>query len=253
VNRHLDFLLCRLYDHSPLDSQHAADLAKSGITDETRLQHKIRTVPPEMLRPLLGYDPRGVRTALLFPFPDFDGGFMDYVKVKVFGETGAAELRGDAIHEHRDRWRYNCGHRKYLVRRQAAPRLYIPIPTMHRAVATDEPLWLVEGMKKSLAVMQLGLPAIGLESPFSWHVKGSRALLDDFSHIRLRGRLIELVPDADIATNPMILRAMHQLGDALRAAGARPRLVRLPTGVKGADDFIVMKSGGDRVNERVGC
>jgi Domain of unknown function (DUF3854) len=113
---------------------------------------------------------------------------------------------------------------------------------MEQALESDEPLWLVEGMKKALAVSQLGVPSVGLESAWSWHMKGSSTLLPDFAVIALRGRVVELVPDSDVQTNPMIARAVQQLADALRSAGARPRLVRLPADVKGADDFIEMKS-----------
>jgi len=166
---------------------------------------------------------------------------MDYVKLKIWTDDAEpADVPGDEVEEHRAKWRYNNGARKYLVRRQSTPRLYFPIPTMQQALQGTEPLWLIEGMKKSLSVMQLGLPAIGMESAWSWHVKDSRALLSDFSFIRMKDRIVEIVPDSDVGTNPMIARSMRQLADALRAAGARPRLVRLPREVKGADDFIEM-------------
>jgi hypothetical protein len=103
-----------------------------------------------------------VRSAYLIPFLDPCGGWLDHVNVKVFGDGLARDVRGDDIDEHRGRWRYNGGQRKYLVRRQSAPRLYFPIPTMRQALEDGAPLWLVEGMKKALAVSQLDLPAVGL-------------------------------------------------------------------------------------------
>src|SRR5262249_37685199 len=146
------------------------------------------------------------------------------------------------VDERRERWRYNGGQRKYLVAKRSAPRLYFPIPTMREVLEGDEPLWLIEGMKKAVAVAQLGLPAVGIESAWSWHVEGARALLPDFDLIRMAGRVVELVPDSDVATNPMISRSMRQLADVLRRVGARPRLVRIPeTGCEkvGIDDYIV--------------
>lgn len=83
-----------------------------------------------------------------------------------------------------------------------------------RALSGDEPLWIVEGMKKALAVAQLQCPAVGIESAWSWHPKGSRALLADFGYIMLRDRFVEVVPDSDVQTNPMIAHSMRQLGDA---------------------------------------
>ena len=241
MNAHLDFLLSSVYDNAEPHPEHLSDWRKSGLTDETTRVQKLRSVPPDMIELLLGFRAPKVRHAYIIPFPDPRGGWMDHVKMKVFSnDDEAADVRGDEVEEHHERWRYNGGKRKYLVRRQSAPRLYFPILTMQRARESDDPLWLVEGMKKALAVMQLGLPAVGIESAWGWHVKGSTSLLPDFYCITLKKRLVELVPDSDVQTNPMISRAMRQLADALRAVGARPRLVRLPSGVKGADDFIEM-------------
>jgi hypothetical protein len=230
MNPYLDFLLSVNFDNATLHPEHQADLDKSGITDETRRRHKIRSVPPDMFGKLLGFEPRGVRHALLFPFPSVHGGFLDYVKLKIWSDDDAGrDVRGDQVEEHRERGRgYNNGTRKYLVCRKATPRLYLPIPTMRRVLAGDEPLWLVEGMKKSLAAAQLALATVGLESAWSWHVKGSTLLLPDFGYINLKNRVVELVPDSDVQTNPMIARSMREFAGALRAAGARPRLVRLP-------------------------
>jgi Domain of unknown function (DUF3854) len=195
-----------------------------------------------MIGKLLGFEPCGVRHALLFPFPGPAGGFVDHVKMKIWvDDAEPGDVRGDEVEEHGERWRYNGGERKYRVRRRSSPRLYLPILTMQQALQGTAPLWLIEGMKKALAVMQLGLPAVGIESAWGWHVKGSRDLLPDFSFIRVKDRIIEILPDSDIATNPMIARSMRQRADALRAAGARPRLVLLPPEVKGADDFIEME------------
>jgi len=178
----------------------------------------------------------------LFPFPNPLGGFMDYVKMKMWTDDAEpGDVRGDQVEEHREKkWQYNGGQRKYMVRHQSTPQLYIPIPTMPQALQGTEPLWVAEGMKKALAVGQLGLPVVGIESPFSWHVKNSRDLLPDFSFINLKNRIVEVVPDSDVQTNPMIARSVRQFADALRAVGARPRLVQLPREVKGADDFIEM-------------
>jgi uncharacterized protein DUF3854 len=241
VNPHLAHLISDAYDGA-LAPEHLADLRKS-ITDETGRLHRIRSVPLASF-PALGLTLRkAVRSAYLIPFPAPDGGWMDHVKVRLFTDDGScAEARGARVAEQRERWRYNRGRQKYDVPRDAAPRLYFPIPSMRDALAGPAPLWIVEGMKKALAVMQLGLPVVGIESAWGWHVKGSRALLPDFASIALRGRLIELVPDSDAQTNPMIARSMRQLADALRAAGARPRLVRVPAaGAKkvGIDDYLM--------------
>jgi hypothetical protein len=229
VNAHLDFLLSAVYDGADLHPEHLADLHKSGLSDATIARQRIRSVPPDMLKPLLGFDPVGVRSAYLIPFADLRGGWLDYLKLKVFGDAGEVRvLRGGHVEERHERWRYNRGARKYLVRRATSARLFLPLATMDRAVRGSGPLYVVEGEKKALAVSQLGLPAVGLESAWGWHGRGSRELLPDFDLIALQGRTVELVPDSDVLTNPMIEQSMRCLADALRRRGARARIVLLP-------------------------
>jgi hypothetical protein len=179
---------------------------------------------------ILGFRSARVRSAYLIPFPAPRGGWLDHVRLKVFSDEGGDDVRGEHVEapRSRERYSYNNGTRKYLVRRAAPPRLFFPLATMATALAGREPLWLCEGPKKALAVAQLGLPTIAIESPWSWHVKGSKDLLADFDEIGLRHRVIELVPDGDYFTNPAIARAWLQLADAFRTRGARPRVVRLP-------------------------
>src|SRR6267378_2401062 len=84
MNAHLDFLLSCLYDNDPPAPEHLADLRRSGLTDKTIKLHRIRSVPPGMIDQLLGFDVPAIRSAMLIPFPDPAGGFMDHVRVRVF-------------------------------------------------------------------------------------------------------------------------------------------------------------------------
>jgi uncharacterized protein DUF3854 len=245
VNPHLEFLLSSVYDGA-LTPRHWADLKQSALADETIAVQKIRSVPLSMIDQLAGFHVTDAKSAYLLPFADPRGGWMlDHPKMRVFAFATdlTGDVRGDQIAAPREKWRYNGGTRKYIVRYRSAPRLFFPLSTLCRVLESAEPVFLIEGEKKSLAVAQLGLPAVGLESAWGWHRKGASALLDDFGVIPLMGRVIELVPDSDITTNPRIATAMRRLADALRAAGARPRLVRIPREVKGADDYIMTKEG----------
>jgi hypothetical protein len=237
VNAHLQLLLSPIYDGA-LAPAHREDLHTSTITDDTIALQKIRSIPLSMIDPLAGFDVVDALSGYLIPFPDPRGGWTDHVKMKVFNvATAPTALRGDRVVS-REKWRYNGGARKYVTRRETSPRLFFPLATSHQVLDGDGPVFLIEGEKKSLAVAQLGLPAVGLESAWGWHLKGGRTLLPDFAAMRLSGRVVELVPDADVQTNPMIATSMRQLADALRATGARPRLVRLPREFKGVDDFL---------------
>jgi hypothetical protein len=217
MNPALERLLSRLYDGA-LAPEHREDLAKSGLTPETVQVNFIRSVPPSMLRSLLGFDVSDVRSALLFPFRSPVGGFLDHVRVKVF--PSLTETAGHTT--------------KYLGPKGVPPRLYFCAASLSAVLQSDTPVWLVEGCKKALAVAQLGLPAVGFEGIEGWHVRGSRELLRDFEAIPLRGRIVELLPDGDWQTNPDVERGVVRFASALRLRGARPRLVVLPDRLEAA-------------------
>lgn len=211
MNPHLELLLSRAYDGA-LAPEHLADLRKSALTDETIAAQFIRSVPPVMLPKLLGFDVPRVRSALLFPFRSPAGGFMDHVRVKVFPTLTDDE--GHSI--------------KYLQPKGTAPRVYFVASCLADVLEGATPVWLIEGEKKTLSVAQLGLPAIGIAGVEGWHRRGELRLLPDFDALALDNRIVEVLPDGDVETNPAVRRAVHRLGDALAARGARPRLVHLP-------------------------
>jgi uncharacterized protein DUF3854 len=212
VNPHLAHLLSRAYDGA-LAPEHRADLCMSGLTDEMIVDQFMRSVPPALLSRLLGFDLPGIQSALLFPFRAPARGFMDHVRVKVF--PSLVSTNGHTL--------------KYLQPRGTGPRLYFVSAVSQAACQGPDPLWLVEGEKKAMAVAQLGLPAVGFCGVEGWHVRGERRLLPDFRALRLPDRIIEIVPDADYQTNPAVKRAIERLGAALRLHGARPRVVLLPS------------------------
>jgi hypothetical protein len=211
MNAHLDFLLSVLYDAASLHPLHLADLRKSGLADATIRQQKIRTVPPHMIDVLLGFLAPGVTSAYLIPFPDPRGSWMDHVRVKVFPSI---ETESGTI--------------KYLQPKHSGVRVYFPITTLERGLYSTEALYLIEGEKKSLAVAQLGLPAIGICGIEGWHRAGSIELLEDFADIPLRNRIVDIIPDGDVETNPDVRRGTTRLMEALARRGAEPRAVILP-------------------------
>lgn len=201
---------------SPADEalapEHLADLRASGLTATTIHRQRLRSLSPDTIARLLGFVPRGVRSALLLPFPDPAGGFMDHVRLKVFPPVTAR--RGHTV--------------KYLQPRRSGVRLFFPLATLAGTTGGPEPLWVVEGEKKALAVAQLDRAVVGLCGIEGWHRAGSRALLSDFDAIPLRGRIVELVPDGDWRTHPGVLRGAERLAEALERRGARVRLVVVP-------------------------
>jgi hypothetical protein len=211
VNPHFAYLSSRVYDGA-LAPEHRADLRKSALSDEIIHEQHIRSVPPAMINRLLGFDLPKVTSALLFPYPSVDGGFMDVIRIKLFPPQEGADGHGF----------------KYAQPKGSSPRVYFVRCCLREVLEGDCRLLIVEGEKKSLALAQLGYATIGLAGVEAWHVKADRRLLPDFWPIRLRDRLVEMVPDGDYASNENVRRAVQRLGSALAERGARARVVLLP-------------------------
>jgi uncharacterized protein DUF3854 len=222
MNPHLELLLSPVYTGA-LHPEQLADLRKSTLTDETIRVQGIRSVPPSMIQPLLGFDLRGVTSAMLLPFPDPAGGWMDHIRVKVFPPQLSKKKGGDGE-----------ATIKYMQPKGSGVRLYFPRATMARACAPGETLRLVEGEKKALALAQLGFPTVGLCGVEGWHRKAEDALIPDFDRLHLGGRAVWIYPDADVETNEMVSHAIGRLGAALALRGAIPELVHLPSEVEEA-------------------
>jgi hypothetical protein len=127
----LTFLLSGIYSGA-LAPEHLADLRKSGLRDDTIQAHRIMSVPPSMIGQLLGFDIAAIRSAMLIPFPDPRGGYMDHVRLKIF--PSFQDRRGHTI--------------KYLQPARCEARLYFPWSTLS-ALDGSAPLWLVEGEKRA--------------------------------------------------------------------------------------------------------
>jgi Domain of unknown function (DUF3854) len=224
TNPTLALLLSPVYDGA-LAPEHRADLEKSGLTNATIWMQKIRSVPPNCIPRLLGFDPARVVSAYLIPFADPRGGWMDHVRIKVFPSRKTAE-----------------GTIKYLQPKHSGVRLYFPLTTLRATLHSADPLYVVEGEKKALAVAQTGLPAVGMCGIEGWHRGGSSALHPDLDDVGLAGRIVNLIPDADYRTNRAVERAVRGLAQACAARGAASvRIVLVPADCKGIDDYLVSR------------
>jgi hypothetical protein len=221
VNPHLRFLLSPIYSCA-LAPAHRADLEKSGIPGALRSEQGIRSVPPSAFADLLGFSAHeAVRSLLLFPYCDATGGWSDHFQVKVFPPPGNTAERAP----------------KYLQPKRSGSRLYFVRRVLPEVLAPEPELWITEGVKKTLAAVTLGLPAVGLSGIENWGERGTRRLLADFDALPMTGRAVRLVPDGDVRTNPRVERAAAGLANALGARGAHVRIVLLPLGTK-LDDLV---------------
>jgi hypothetical protein len=222
VNAHLDLLLSPIYDGMGLHPEHLADLQRSGLTDDTITTQKIRTVPPAMIDPLLGFQAPKVQHAYLIPFPS-RGGWMDHVRMKIFPPLST-----------------DTGTIKYLQPRRSGVRIFFALATLPAVLHSAEPLYIAEGEKKALAVAQTGLPTVGICGIEGWHLAAARELHPDLDDVGLGGRVVNLIPDADYRTNPAVARAVRGLANACTARGAASvRIILVPADSKGIDDYLV--------------
>ena len=93
--------------------------------------------------------------------------------------------------------------------------------------AAGERLVVVEGPVKALALHAAGFPCIGL-SGTGTTLTDDRALNSSWSRLSLAGAEVILMFDNDRKSNPNVMRDEARLGVALKAAGARVLLARLP-------------------------
>jgi hypothetical protein len=230
MNPTLALLLSDLYDGA-LAPEHLADLRKSGLTDPTMHRQKIRSVPPDLIDRLLGFPTPKVTSAYLIPFADPRGGWMDHIRLKVFPPH--TDAQGRSV--------------KYLQPKRSGVRLYFPLVMLPAVRQSTDPLYMVEGEKKALAVAQTNLPTVGLCGIDGWHVNRSAALHPDLDDVGFDGRVVHVLPDADHPPPPAVAHILRGLAEACTARGASEVLVHIASEVlrytpacdPGIDDDLV--------------
>ncbi len=202
---------------------HLADLRNSGLTDATITEHRIESVRPCDIRRFIGFDISGLISAYRLPFPMFKDG---YQRLKLFYEEGME--------------RYPDGRQKpkYIQKKGARNRLYVPVPVFPFLDDWTATLHITEGEKKSLAAAQAGIPCIGITGLWNWKQPGGGLdwLIPDFERIVWRGRKVRIVPDSDWLDldhngRPKNLKmAVFRLCRCLELRGAHTEIVLLPEG-----------------------
>ncbi len=118
-------------------------------------------------------------------------------------------------------------------------------PLMLEEVRTGEQdLWITEGCRKVDACTSRGLPTVGITGVWNFAEPGSKGTrpLPCWSHVRLVGRRVFVVYDADARTNPHVQEALRRLVAMLEEMGAVVLVVYLPPvsgdGKAGVDDYL---------------
>lgn len=215
-----------------LHPAHLADLQQSGLTDETIRAAGIYTVTPGDIGKKVGGNDGSIVSMIAFPYPRCEG----HERFKCFYEEGK-------------------GGPKYRQKKDTPNRLYLP-PTVN--LEGDFPLMVAEGEKKTLALNQAGIPAVGIGGVWNWCQKGegyrkpkeSRPI-PDLDLVNWR-RPVTIIFDSDGHDNPRVRLAAFRLAREFSRRGAAVSILFLPHGQNGekmgADDFLVAH-GPERLRE----
>lgn len=133
--------------------------------------------------------------------------------------------------------------KKYLHPMDTAAYPYI-LPSVWDIVdKPHKPLWITEGVKKVLKLIQHGRPCIGLSGVYNFKAgrnseeTESLSLWRELEAFNWKGRTVYIAFDSDLWTNPNVRTALFTLACTLIARGAA---VKIPIwkGEKGIDDLL---------------
>lgn len=200
--------------------EHLADLAKSGLSEETITALGIYSARPQDIPRLVGFEAPGVTSALVFPYPGEEG----FCRIKCFPPYRDKEGK-----EH-----------KYLQRPGSGVHLYIP-PAVRAVLGNpDAPLVFTEGEKKGAALWQAGYYPIGLGGVWNWLEHGLP--LAGLDAIAWANRKVQIHFDSNIWYRPLLLNCAYALAREVNGYGATVTLRRIPQSNDrdaGADDYLV--------------
>ena len=114
----------------------------------------------------------------------------------------------------------------------------------------DGDLWVTEGCKKVDSLASRGEPAVGFIGVWNMAEPKTKGTvpLPCWQHVRLRGRRVIIVFDADARTNPDVQEALRRAVKMLEGLGAIVLVVYLPAvngdGKAGVDDYLASEAGG---------
>ena len=131
--------------------------------------------------------------------------------------------------------------RRYLHSRGKPARPYILPVVWGLREKANKPLWITEGAKKVLKLIQHGRAAAGLQGVWNFRRSGEgdeSFLFEELEAFSFKGRTVNLGFDQDLWVNPQVRFALFEIALKLMSRGA---VIHFPkwTGEKGIDDYLV--------------
>jgi Domain of unknown function (DUF3854) len=220
-----------------LAERHRSEIEEgSAIAPEIRAGRGYKTVTAAEARSV-GFSGEQAGDGLLIPFYTPWGEMSYQLKPDKPRPKAKGEGKGEPI--------------KYETRARHDIVLDVHPTHYERLLFGNDPIWVLEGIKKSDCLASLHRLAVGLSGVWNWGRKRKRGgakygrpqLLPDWDAIPLEGRIIYICFDADYRQKQSVALAMLRLAERLTERGVHVYIADLPGPEKGIDDFVV--AGGD--------
>lgn len=223
-----------------LHPDHLADHEKSGLYESIILEARIESVRPADISKETGVSNQSIASAYRTPYLNMDGNILFY-QYKIF--PSIVDNEGREI--------------KYIQPKGTPAKPYIPPRIWDVKDKPNKHLWLTEGVKKCLKLIQHGESAMSFSGV--WNFKaGKDSMFDEekdlWSELKKfiwKGRNVYLAFDADLWVNPQVRKALYELSLRLHNEGAIIKIVTWElSGGKGIDDFLVYyESKGEKAED----
>lgn len=179
-----------------LSDRHRRDLESSGLTSETIEISGCYSLPEAETKDLLGFSAPG---GLAFPYlHTAENGSAPYTRLKPDRPFVGKGGKG-AKYVSPTKKKYPVGNQAYIPENLPAGTLEDP----------SAPILVTEGEKKALAANQEGFATVALSGVTCWVTRngaGDAKPIGDLDLIDWGGRVVTIVFDSDVVTNPGVRR-----------------------------------------------
>jgi hypothetical protein len=201
---------------------HADDLRRSGLSEATIEIMGVSSIRPADISKLSPGGLNGVESVLKFPYFGANG----FCRYKLFPPLKTKD--GHSV--------------KYFQPKDSGCRLYSLPSVAEKLADVSEPLFIVEGEKKTAAAVQHGLIAIGIGGNWNWKDKETWKGIEELQMIAFADRDVGIVFDSDTWTRDDLQRAVYALAKYLEFRGAKVSAYLIPQPTKnkiGLDDYLL--------------
>lgn len=201
-----------------ISTEHTLHLQGSGLNERTMINAGLFSVDKEESQGLLKMSNAG--SGIVFPYPYVEG----FVRIRLDEPIYSSKQDDGYGNVRRQR------EIRYLSPKGSSNHLYLPV-SKEVLEATGSQLYIAEGEKKTLSLIQAGLSAIGVAGVWSWRTK--KDTVDEFNIVNWK-RPVTIVFDSDVTTRREVRTALKALADELTDRGAEVSICITPQSLGGA-------------------